>query len=174
MPLAVTHVLLTIICVDLFRDYILADKKYFTLHTLFIAGVAGILPDIDIPLKALFDLLSVELPQLLQHGGLFHTPFIALLFFLGGLLLWFEKRKQWAVYGFVIAFGITFHIFLDFLLGGGNHNGVMFLFPFSMNYWKVHLLLRMPFSGVIEGLDAIILLLWLWHEEIKHKISDFF
>lgn len=51
MPLAVTHVLLTIILVDLFRDYIMKNhKKYLTLHTIMIAGIAGLLPDIDIPL----------------------------------------------------------------------------------------------------------------------------
>jgi len=38
MPFAVTHVLSAIIFVDLFRDYIAKHKKYFTLHTVFIAG----------------------------------------------------------------------------------------------------------------------------------------
>ncbi len=28
-------------------------------------------------------------------------------------------------------------------------------------------------SGLEMGLDALILLGWLWHEEKKHKISDF-
>jgi hypothetical protein len=41
MPFAVTHVLLTIILVDLFRDYVAKHKKYFTLHTILIAGIAG-------------------------------------------------------------------------------------------------------------------------------------
>lgn len=49
MPLAVTHVLLTIIAVDLFRDYFLKNKRYFTIHTVFIAGIAGLLPDMDLP-----------------------------------------------------------------------------------------------------------------------------
>jgi hypothetical protein len=36
MALAVTHVLLTIIAVDLYRDYFMKKKyrKYFTMHTL--------------------------------------------------------------------------------------------------------------------------------------------
>ena len=33
MPLAVTHVILTIVLVDLVRDYLMKNyKKYFTLH----------------------------------------------------------------------------------------------------------------------------------------------
>jgi len=49
MPTAVTHVILTIILLDLFRDYLMKNhKRYLTLHTLFIGGVAGLLPDIDI------------------------------------------------------------------------------------------------------------------------------
>ena len=40
MPLSVTHVILTIIVVDLFRDYIMKNhQRYITLHTLLIAGV---------------------------------------------------------------------------------------------------------------------------------------
>ncbi len=51
MPFAVTHVLLTIILVGLYRDYVTKHQKYFTLHTVFIAGFSGLLPDIDIPLN---------------------------------------------------------------------------------------------------------------------------
>ena len=60
MPLAVTHVLLTIIMVDLYRDYITKHKGYFTLHTVFIAGFAGLLPDIDIPLNWILNMKSYE------------------------------------------------------------------------------------------------------------------
>ena len=87
MPLAVTHILLTIIVVDLYRDYLTKHKKLFTLHTLFIAGVAGLLPDIDIPLRMLGELFNFSIPTLLQHGGITHTLIFSLIFIIPGLIL---------------------------------------------------------------------------------------
>tara|TARA_Y100000034_G_scaffold125404_1_gene174896 strand:- start:851 stop:994 length:144 start_codon:yes stop_codon:yes gene_type:complete len=44
MPYAVTHVLVAIIVAELLRDY----WKKFNLHYVLIAGIGGLLPDIDI------------------------------------------------------------------------------------------------------------------------------
>ena len=172
MPLAVMHVLTTIILVDLYRDYFAKHRKYFTLHTIFIAGVGGLLPDIDFLSRWLLDSFGYS-SIFFQHGGITHTPFFAGLFLLPGLYLWRAKRKKQACYFFVIVFGIMLHIFLDFLLGGGAYEGIMWLFPFSTQTWKIHIL---SFSGIEDiplALDAVILVLWLWHEEARHKISDF-
>lgn len=76
------------------------------------------------------------------------------------------------MYFFVICFGILFHIFLDYLLVGGQSDGIMFLYPFSMVQYSLGLLINVNIN-VIAGIDAVILLMWLWHEEIRHKISDF-
>lgn len=169
MPLAVTHVLLTIIIVDLYRDYVTKHKKYFTLHTIFIAGVAGLLPDIDIPLNWVLNLFGINL----IHGTLTHTPFFALIFLIPGIFLWFNKNHKTAVYFFVICFGIFFHLFLDYLLGGGNFEGILLFYPFSSVAFKLHLLLNLNIPNIPAAVDAVILLIWLWHEEVKHKIIDF-
>ena len=76
MPLAVTHVILTIILVDLYRDYFAKHKKYFTIHTLFIAGFAGLLPDIDIPLNWLLSIFGISI----LHRTITHTPLFAVIF----------------------------------------------------------------------------------------------
>ncbi|MBM3230000.1 hypothetical protein FJZ26_06215, partial [Candidatus Parvarchaeota archaeon] len=47
MPYAVTHVILTIVAADLYRDYF-ARRKFSTWYVL-IAGIAGLLPDMDLP-----------------------------------------------------------------------------------------------------------------------------
>jgi len=127
MPFAVTHILSTIILVDLFRDYIAKHKKYFTLHTIFIAGLAGLLPDIDIPLNWFLNFFGLGI----QHGTITHTPLFALIFLIPGYILWRQKKHKEATYFFVICFGILFHIFLDYLLVGGQPDGIMFLYPFS-------------------------------------------
>jgi len=168
MPFAVTHILLSIILVDLYRDYITKYKKYFTLHTIFIAGVAGLLPDIDIPLNWLLNFFGWEI----VHGTITHTPLFGLIFLIPGLFLWHQKKHKTAMYFFVVCFGIFLHISLDYLFKGDYGAGIMFFYPFSYLTYGLNLLQNVS-PNFFAGIDAIILLLWLWHEEIKHKISDF-
>lgn len=169
MPLAVTHVLITIIIVDLYRDYITKHRKYLTLHTVFIAGFAGLLPDVDLPVNLFLNFFGLNVP----HGTLTHTPLFGLIFLIPGFILWLYKKHKIAMYFFVTCFGILAHIFLDYLLGGGLYEGIMFLYPFSNAAFKLHLLSKLNIPDIPAAIDAIILLLWLWHEEVKHKISDF-
>ncbi|MBN1157275.1 metal-dependent hydrolase [Candidatus Woesearchaeota archaeon] len=173
MPLAVTHVLSTIIFVDLYRDYVAKHKKYFTLHTVFIAGIAGLLPDIDLVIRTIGSIFNLNLHWFFQHGNITHTPFFALFFLIPALFLLYKDKKKEAMYFFVIVFGILLHIFLDYLIGGGAYEGIMWLFPFSLQTWRIHLLSCTGISDLPMAIDAVILLAWLYHEEIKHKISDF-
>ncbi|MEK6984054.1 MAG: metal-dependent hydrolase [Nanoarchaeota archaeon] len=169
MPLAVTHVLLTIILVDLYRDYVANHKKYFTLQTVFIAGFAGLLPDIDLPFDLLLNFFGLSVP----HGTITHTPLFGLIFLIPAFILWHYKKHKIAVYFFVTCFGVLLHIFLDYLLGGGYHSGIFIFYPFSNVTFKLHLLSKLNMPNITAAMDAIILMLWLWHEEIRHKISDF-
>ena len=173
MPLAVTHVLTSIISVDLYRDYVAKHKKYFTLHTIFLAGLFGLLPDIDVVIRIIANFFKFSVHPLIQHGGITHTPFFAFLFLIPGFILWKKKKHKQAVYFYVATFAILLHIFLDYFIGGGGYEGIMWLFPFSTQSWKLHLLYAFDMKDIPMALDAIILLGWLWHEEIKHKISDF-
>ncbi len=173
MPLAVTHVLLTIILVDLFRDYFIRNhKKYLTLHTIMAAGIAGLLPDIDVPINWILGLFGKSY-ALLQHGGITHSAAFGLIFLIPGFVFLKKEKHKMAVYFFVICFGVLFHIFLDYLLGGGMYEGVMWLWPLSSTTFKIHLLGYFNLDSLPAGVDALILLGWLWHEEIRHKISDF-
>lgn len=168
MPFAVTHVLFAIILVDIYRDYIAKNKKYFTLHTVLIAGIAGLLPDIDIPLNWFLNFFGLSI----THGTLTHTPIFGLIFLIPGFILWRKKNQKEAMYFFVICFGILVHILLDYLLTTDPSRGIMFFYPLSNASYALNLLKN--FSPVLfAGIDAIILLAWLWHEEVKHKISDF-
>ncbi len=167
MPFAVTHVLASIILVDLYRDYFAKHKKYFTLHTIFIAGFAGILPDIDIPLGYLLNFFGIEL----QHRAITHTPLFGLIFLIPAIALWKNKKHKAAMYFFVTALGIFTHIFLDYAVAA-DYNGIMWLYPLSNAQYALNLL-KNASPNFFAGIDAIILLLWLWHEEMKHKISDY-
>lgn len=169
MPLAVTHVILIIILVDLYRDYITKHKRYFSLHTVFIAGLAGLLPDIDIPLNWLFNYSF----DFFKHGGITHTPLFGLIFLIPAFYFLRKEKHKRAMYFFVICFGILFHLFLDFLLGGGSREGIMFFWPLSIESFKIHLFSKIGLSNIPAAVDALILLGWLYHEEIRHKIKDF-
>jgi len=169
MPLAVTHVISTVVLVDLYRDYITRHKHYFSLGTVFLAGLAGLLPDIDIPLGWVLKLFGLSL----QHGGYTHTLAFRLLFLIPGLVLWQRKKHKPAVAFFVVSFGIFLHILLDYALGGGAYEGVMWLWPISTQAFKLHLLRRLSINNIPNALDAIILLAWLYHEEAAHKIRDY-
>ena len=167
MPFAVTHVLTAIILVDLYRDYFAKHKKYFTIHTVFIAGISGLLPDIDIPLGHFLNFFGIDL----MHRTLTHTPLFALIFLIPAIIFWRKKKHKEAVYLFVISFGILLHIFLDYSLSHDS-GGLMLFYPFSTATYGLNLM-KITSPTFFAGLDAIILLLWLWHEEIKHKISDY-
>ena len=166
MPLAVTHVLLTIILIDLFRDYIIRDKKKIPLHFLFIGGVAGLLPDIDIPLYwFLNNVLSINISWF--HGTVTHTIWLPLLLLVAAFVIYSFNKKTSILLG-VITFGLTFHLFLDLVLMGT----IIPFYPLS-NFTITGIMANSTILHWDLGLDAFILLGWLWHEERKHRISDF-
>jgi membrane-bound metal-dependent hydrolase YbcI (DUF457 family) len=172
MPFAVTHVLASIVSVDLYRDYIAKHRKYFTLHTIFIAGFAGLLPDIDIPLGKALELLGVEF----AHRTFTHTPFFGLLFLIPAFILWNMKKKKVAMYFFVTTFGVFTHILLDYVLSPDGGSGLLLFYPLSYAGYSIGILGSQTVLQTVNlyaALDAIILLLWLWHEEWKHKIKDY-
>ena len=171
MPLAVTHVLTTIILVDLYRDYVTPHKKYFTMNSILLAGIFGLLPDIDVFFRFIWTATGTALPNILQHRGITHTLLFVLLFLIPGIFFSLRKQHRIATIFYIAAFGIFWHLTLDFFLSGDSSYGIMWLYPFSTMGWKLELASGIPYFS--QGLDAAILLLWLWHEEIKHKIVDF-
>ena len=176
MPHAVTHVLVAIIVADIFRDYIAKNKRKFPLHYVLIAGIAGLLPDIDI-LVYWFMKLFLNMPVTEVHRTFTHTIFIPLAFIILGILTtnvkwkFLSKHKLKLNYVFYfIALGTLVHFVLDALLIGY----VMPLYPFSTFSFGVNLLAIPLFEGtILPAVDAIILVLWLIHLEMVHKISDF-
>lgn len=167
MPQAVVHVLFTIIVLDLFRDHFLKDKKKIPLHYIFIGGVAGLLPDIDVPLFwILNNFLGINVPwfhRIFTHTFLFIGIFLVL------SLIFYGINKKWSELFAIITFGVAFHLLLDWFFTGG----IAPFYPFFSAAYGLNVfgMLKMPLAA--EGLEAIVLLWWLWHEEKTHKISDF-
>ena len=173
MPHAVTHVLFPLVLVDLYRNYLHKAKKIH-LHYVLIAGLAGLLPDIDVVVYWLLNIfMSISLSDI--HRTFTHTLFFPLIFVILGFLtkrakvkIYKDKLKlNWVFY--MIAFGIFIHLILDALLAGS----IKPFYPFS--YYEIGLnLIKNSLEGTLmPGIDAILLFIWLIHLELKHKISDY-
>ncbi len=169
MPHAVTHVLIAIIIADVIRNYIV--KKKFSLFYILIAGIAGLLSDIDIPIYWLLNLFT-NIPEI--HRTFTHTIFFPLIFL--GLAFIFKNRKLFKLdlklVFLMISLGTFIHLLLDATLAGY----IMPLYPFYHFIIGLNLVQYLPLmiqKSFLPALDAILLILWLAHEEIKHKIIDF-
>lgn len=162
MANAVTHVILTIIVIDIFRDYFL--KKKFPTWIVLIGGVAGLIADIDIPFSWLYNWINNT--NLWFHGGITHSIIFPIIFLLIGLFIWYKGGKRnTRIMFFVIAFGLFFHLVLDCMFGGYSN----LLFPFYFGNFCP----EFNIQQYAPAIDAIILVLWLIHEEIRHKIKDY-
>ena len=161
------HILLAIIVLDLFRDYMVKNKKEVPLSFIFIGGIAGLLPDIDIPLFWLVNnFLGIQVEWF--HRTFSHSIFFPLIFLIVSLVI-YRFNKKYSLLFAIISFGATFHILLDFIVAGY----IMPFYPITTDIAGFNLAYQSGLNDIIPGIDAIILIAWLWHEEKKHKISDF-
>ncbi|MBI5872247.1 metal-dependent hydrolase [archaeon] len=167
MPLAVTHMLFAIVVADIIRDYILKDKRRFSLLFVLIAGIGGLLPDLDIAVFWIISLFKqVALSEV--HRIYTHTLFLPIAFFI--LCLLFRKKRFLKMLFLMLALGSFIHLFLDGILSGL----IAPLFPFSSWQLGLNLVPWEMFGGTFYGgLDALILTAWLIHEYLKHNIKDY-
>ena len=164
MALAVTHIILTIITLDFFRHYVFKKDK-FPRYLLVIGGIAGLLPDIDIPFSWIYNFFTNS--QASFHGLYTHSLFFPIIFLTIGGILHYKKNLIWAKIFYVISAGFFAHLLLDCAFGGYKS----FIWPLtsigsSCPKWDS--------SPYASGIDAIILVAWLIHEELHKKIRDYF
>ena len=166
MALAVTHIILTIAFLDIFRHYVFGLKK-FPRYLLIIGGIAGLAPDLDIPIGWILTLFNGSSVNI--HGLFTHSIFFALLFAIIGAVLQYKKNLRWAKIFYVIGVGWMLHIFLDCVFNSYS----TFFWPLSIDTMAF-----CPARSFLEGyrssIDAIILVVWLVHEEIHNKIKCYF
>jgi membrane-bound metal-dependent hydrolase YbcI (DUF457 family) len=168
MPYAVTHVILTIVVLDLLRDYVIKNGKRIPLHYVFLGGIAGLLPDIDIPLYWLLNkVLGIRIDWF--HRKFSHSIFFASLFLVATLVLLLTNKEKYWLPMAVITFGVFFHIFLDVIFSGY----VTLFYPFSNLQYGFDLVQKIGWPALMEGIDAIILLAWLYDLDRRHRLRDF-
>ncbi|PIN89903.1 hypothetical protein COU60_02300 [Candidatus Pacearchaeota archaeon CG10_big_fil_rev_8_21_14_0_10_34_76] len=178
MPYAVTHILVPILIAAIFRDVV--AKKKFSLHYVLLAGLGGVLPDIDIPISMLlntFGIINWNLHKTFTHSIFFPLIVFALFlifkpFKLNAKVCNIGKHKLNLSYIFLaIAFGILIHLILDSLFGSNS----FLLYPFSNYDFGMDLFSYFSYSwnSLAALLDGILLVIWILYLELKHKISDF-
>ena len=176
MPFAVTHMLIPIILVDLFRDHILNKKGIITNKHVLMAGIGGLLPDIDLPISYLF-LNGVNVHRLFTHN-----IFIPCLFLLISSVLYFSGKKRLSIYFTLLSFGFFTHLILDASLCGY----IQPFFPISTFHFGLNLIDKILWVFypslvgtdfgllVYSSMDAILLFLWLIYMQMTGKIKDYF
>ena len=180
MPQTVAHFLFAALLVALFRDYYLKrkDRKTFPLHYVLLAGIGGVLPDIDLAFYFLLKPLGFAIGEV--HRTITHSLTFALFFLIIGFVFHHTNvraltrhKLKLSIICFVLAFGICSHLFLDAAVSGEN---IKIFYPFSdwtvwngfLQYFSVEA--RSLFAPVLDG---VLLLIWVIYLEVKHKISDF-
>jgi len=174
MPLAVTHVILTIVAIDIVRDYVL--KKKFPMYFVLIGGIAGLLPDADLPLSWLLGAFGIDAPI---HRVYTHSLLFPFLFLIAAYAFYkinnskhkigkigFDNRHLSLLFAMISA-GWFIHVLLDCSFMGSE--AISFIPVISTISFCPHIFN----SDAAIGLDAVILLGWLIHEQVRHKIKDY-
>jgi len=173
MPLALTHFIVTVVILTLLREH-LNKKHYFPIHYVFLGGLAGLIPDIDI---AVFWILSFFNYNMIEfsHNLLFLFSFLVLAFATRNLKSFKFRDAQIHFHKlfFVVFLAVLIHLILDIFSIGG----ITIFYPFSsyLLSFPITNLLPLELRGLFfPTLDAVLLIFWICYLEYKHKISSFF
>lgn len=179
MPHAVTHLIIPLVIMSIIRDFYIKkkDRKSFPLHYILIAGIAGLLPDIDIAAFWILNSFGFTINEV--HRTFTHTLFVPLLFLI--LFFAFSKLKikelgkhklKLSTIFLMIAFGTLVHLLLDSILAG-TITPLYPLLSFSLGLNLIGYLPKTLEDLFMPSLDALILVVWLIYMELRHRISDF-
>jgi membrane-bound metal-dependent hydrolase YbcI (DUF457 family) len=179
MPQAVTHVLVVIILLSIFRHiYQKRTGKKFHLQYVLIGGLAGIIPDLDIPLFWVMHYFGYSIEQI--HRTYSHTIFVPIVFLLLAVLSKYTVKNKFGrnklsltTILILFSFGSFIHLVLDSTLAGY----IMPIYPLS----NVRIGTGFPYTVfpehiatlLLATLDGVLFIIWILYLKIKHKISDF-
>jgi membrane-bound metal-dependent hydrolase YbcI (DUF457 family) len=177
MPHAVTHILIPLILLELYRHYYVKNKSTFPLHYVLIGGLAGLIPDLDVAVYYLLSFFGFTISQV--HRTFSHNIFVPLIFIILAIGFYSfkneslgERHLKLRNIFLVISFGIFIHLLLDMLVTGL----IMPFYPFSNFAIGLNLIKIFPDAwqgSIVPSIDAALLILWLVSLEFRHKISNF-
>lgn len=159
MVAPVTHMLVPMILVDVYRRFVV-DRKFSYWYVL-LAGFFGALPDMDIAFSFLWTEITGR--NVWLHRMWSHSLFIPLGIVMLGIIFYVFYRKNVflhrkytrAIYTalFVAGFALVTHTMLDFINGPGY-----ILYPFEWSFFNYSIIPNEDISMIVDGL---MLTLWL-------------
>jgi len=163
MAFPTTHILLSMILASLLRRKFKFPRGY-----IFLAGFAGLLPDIDWAYEVLRYFISgtkIALESFWTH--LIWWPILALLLALAFKLF---KKEYYATITALVSMSLFLHLLLDWAFMGT----IQFFYPISTIAYGLDWLPHTSLGySVFAAMDGAILLLWLFHEEFHKKIKSY-
>ncbi len=163
MPFAVTHMLIPMILLDFLRDNVLKIRRNkLTNKYILIAGIAGLIPDVDIPLSLVFGSTFVT------HRAITHTVWLPLTFLLFSSVFYFFKKHQLSLIFLMGLIGTSIHIILDFATAGS----IPLLYPLSETPFGLNLIPLNSAFFSYAALDAVILGLYFIKLSFRKRIPD--
>jgi membrane-bound metal-dependent hydrolase YbcI (DUF457 family) len=179
MPQAIMHVLVPLVLMALIRDWYNSKKgkKALSINYVLIAGLAGLIPDLDVAAYWVLYFSGYSLEEI--HRTFAHTIFVPLifliLFFIFSRLKPIELGKRGLKLHLIFlmfAFGSFIHLVLDAIF----ISHIVPLYPLSGARIGLNLagMFPAPLDRLfIPCLETAILVFWLIYLERKHKVSDF-
>ena len=177
MPHAVFHIIFAILIAELIREYFVKDKRKFPIHYVFIAGIAGALPDLDIAAFWILNFFGYSIEEV--HRTFTHTLLVPLVFLFLGLITWNFKNKEFGkrhmklhTIFFMASLGVITHLLFDATISGS----VMPFYPLNKISFGINVMQFLPLelqNLLLPCMDAGIFIMWLFWLEYKHKISSF-
>ncbi|MEK6850697.1 MAG: metal-dependent hydrolase [Nanoarchaeota archaeon] len=136
MPHAAAHIIVPLVLMSLIRDRLIKKKgrKHFPLHYVLIAGIAGLIPDIDIIAFWILHFFGFTIQEV--HRTFMHSVFIpiillfcAAIFSKNQMIMLKKHQLKVQIIFLMLAFGSLVHLLMDAILQGQ----IMPFYPFS-NY----------------------------------------
>ena len=180
MPYATTHILIAIILIELFREYLIKDNRKFPRYYIFIAAIGAIIPDLDIIAFYILSFFGFTFEQI--HKTFMHTLFIQIILFLIGIFALKLKIKNHVTGKMHLKLPIIFFILfatslLHLILDSLFWPNLAIFYPFSSFTIGTNLLRFFPQSLqslILPTLDGVLILLWIIWMEFKLKINNYF
>jgi membrane-bound metal-dependent hydrolase YbcI (DUF457 family) len=179
MAYAVTHMLVAMFAVEMYRKFFVKNNKIFPRYYILIAAIAGLIPDLDLAAYYFLYFFGFTLDQI--HRTFMHSAFIPLgLFLIGGIIYksgiknpeLAKHRLKISTIFFIFAAGTIIHLLLDITYGK-----IPPLYPIIQTSIGLDLLVKFPqpLQELIPAtIDGVLFLFWLMWMEFKLKIDNYF
>ncbi|MAH03448.1 hypothetical protein CMI39_01535 [Candidatus Pacearchaeota archaeon] len=180
MPNPITHILITIILIELFREYFIKDNRKFPRYYILIAAFAGIIPDLDLLAYYVLYFFGFGVEQI--HRTFLHSLFIPLILFLIGIMIlkfgvkikFLRKHHiKLSVVFFIFTAGNLVHLILDSIITGK----IIPFYPLLDYSIGLNIISNFP-EGlqwmISHTIDVLLLFFWIFWMEFKLKIRDYF